>query len=505
MTSNKIKEYINVAYKKYGMIQNPLEIESFVEFLNNINCKNVLKIGNSNDGVFYILNNFSNTDGIKIAIDINKPESDSYNFTKNTFIIKKNSNEIDCINEIKKILNDELFDLIFIDDDYSYKNLKSNFDNYQNFLVDGGYIVFNNINHFSSKSNLSCEVYKFWKEIKSNYSNCIEYSKKSFGGIGIVQIFKNKKNIKINLEYQKPNIIHFTNYGESNLNTIISIRDRDTKIPIYFNEFTFEKNCPTYFILPLVNYDFNEDKNFSGFLVEFYDKDKKLIDSKDLLIKKNEQLIESYTLNYYAFDNLFINYKQFFYDKIYDPFIDDEIETVIDIGANVGLFSNYISWKKNVKIIHALEPVSKPFNELRKQFCRYNGVKCHKIAIHYNNGKSIINTNDSESILNTFLNTCKTNNLTEEVEIMTLPTFLNSNNIDSVDLIKLDVEGLEYEIIHSMNDRELMRSKRWLIEYHLNENNKTENLKNRFTRLGYQVTDVSECSGIQGFFFAKKI
>ena len=60
-----------------------------------------------------------------------------------------------------------------------------------------------------------------------------------------------------------------------------------------------------------------------------------------------------------------------------------------------------------------------------------------------------------------------------------------------------------------MNDKQILRSKNWLIQYHKNDDGIVEILQNRFLRLGYLVTNVSEQIpnniGRQGFFFAKKI
>jgi FkbM family methyltransferase len=266
----------------------------------------------------------------------------------------------------------------------------------------------------------------------------------------------------------------------------------------------------TWWVVPLMNYNFTDDHYIGSFILEFYDINKNLVDSKELKIKDVFNKIENVgTRIYDGFDSLWINYKQMFLDKIYDVFIDDNIETVIDVGANVGIFSNYISWKKNVKLIHAIEPVSKPFEELKKQFYYYHHIKCHKLGIHYNSGKDFIKVDHNQSILNTFLNVSTQTNSVEEVNVSTLPEFMDNCALNTVDLIKLDVEGLEYEILNSMNDKQILRSKNWLIEYHINYDGKAEILQNRFSRLGYLVTNVPDQIpnniGIQGFFFAKKI
>jgi len=209
---------------------------------------------------------------------------------------------------------------------------------------------------------------------------------------------------------------------------------------------------------------------------------------------------------------LFINFKQMFYDKIYDQCGIEDVKTVIDLGANVGLFSKYISRKKEVRCIHALEPAEKPYKELKNQFYYYNNVHCHKIGVHYFNGKSKINFDQESSILSTFLDNAGGTRTTEEVDVKTLPDFMNSVNLPTVDLIKVDIEGLEYEVFNSMSDKDILRCSNWIVEYHLNDDGKAEILQNRFTHLGYKVQNVpdqvpqflNQGVAIQGFFFAKK-
>jgi len=519
MNTNQIRDVIDIAYKEYSMIQNPIEIQKFSEFFVSLNCKNILEIGTFLGGTFYTMCKLSNLDGKKISIDcpdVIAPGSevvkqkhnqiDEYliKFAKDVVIIRDNSKSEECLKKLEKSLQGELLDFIFIDGDHTYDGVKSDFLNYKKYLKDGGYIAFHDIDYHSSTISIGCEVYKFWNEIKEEY-DFIEFKQGSFGGIGLVRIFENKIKVNIRLEYEYPNKINFINEKNLNLETTVSIKDRDTKIPIYFCDMHFLENCPILYIIPIVNYNFNQDENFSGFLIEIYDKNKNLLDSKDLKIKNRTIEHSMFTRNYHAFDCLFINYKKIFYDKIYDAFISDNIETAIDVGANVGLFSNYLSWKKNIKLIHAIEPVLKPFTELKKQFYYYNSVKCHKLGIHYNSGKNFIKVDNNQSILDTN----NQNDSVEEVDICTLPSFMNSNGLNVVDLIKMSIGGLEYEILNSMNDSEILRCKNWLIEYHINHDGKCEILQNRFSKLGYLITNVPEQVqnkvNIQGFFFAKKI
>ena len=524
MNTNQIRDVIDIAYKEYSMIQNPIEIQKFSEFFVSLNCKNVLEIGTFLGGTFYTMCKLSNTDGKKISIDCpdvivpgsevvkqkhNQIDEYLVKFAKNVVIIRDNSKSEECFQKLEKELQGESLDFIFIDGDHTYEGVKSDFTNYKKYLKDGGYIAFHHIDYLSSTISIGCEVYKFWNELKDEY-DFIEFKQGSFGGIGLVQVFKHKKDLDLSVAFEPPNKISISTNSHLDFNGYISIRDKHTKIPIYHFPLSFTGDNQTCWFVPLINYNFTDDSYIGSFELEFYDINKHLVDSKELKIKDVYNKIENVgTRIYDGFDSLWISYKQMFLDKIYDVFIDDNIETVIDVGANAGIFSNYISWKKNVKLIHAIEPVLKPFNELKKQFYYYNNVKCHKLGIHYNSGKEFINVNNNQSILSTFLNTSPHTTSVEEVNICTLQEFMDNCALNTVDLIKLDVEGLEYEILNSMNDKQILRSKNWLIEYHINYDGKAEILQNRFSRLGYLVTNVPDQIpnniGIQGFFFAKKI
>lgn len=511
MNTNQIRDVIDIAYKEYAMIQNPIEIQKFSEFFVSLNCKNILEIGTYLGGTFYTMCKLSNPDGKKISIDCpdviapcsevvkqkhNQIDEYLIKFATNVVIIRDNSNSEQCFQKLEKELQGQSLDFIFIDGDHTYEGVKSDFINYKKYLKDGGYIAFHDIDYPSSTISLGCEVYKLWNELKEKY-DFIEFKQGSFGGIGLVRVFKHKIDLDLSVTFESPNKIYISTNSHLDFDGYISIRDKHTKIPIYHCPLNFAGSNHTYLVVPLANYNFTDDPYIGSLILEFYDINKHLVYSKELKIKDVYNKIENVgTRIYDGFDSLWINYKQLFLDKIYDVFIDDNIETVIDVGANVGVFSNYISWKKNIKLIHTIEPILKPFTELKKQFYYYNHIKCHKLGIHYNTGTDFIKVpSHTDSV--------------EEVNICTLPEFMDNHALNTVDLIKLDVGGLEYEILNSMNDKQILRSKNWLIQYHKNDAGIVEILQNRFLRLGYLVTNVSEQISnnvvIQGFFFAKKI
>jgi FkbM family methyltransferase len=514
-----IDKLIYYSYKNYKLTQLPSEIKSFCEFYNTLNCKNILEIGSLYGGTFFLLCKLSNLKGKKISIDypfygeqseqmkFRKTKEKMKSFAEDVHLIEADSHDLLSLEKLKEILNGEKLDFIFIDGDHSYEGVKKDFEMYASLLKDGGYVAFHDINDTTFHRDCNCFVHELWNQL--NIENKFEFNSHGCAmGIGVVQIFKHRKKLNLEIKFEGPSTLYINNLNCDDLNIVVSIRDRDTKIPIYFTELNFSKSCNSLFLIPQINYDFVNDENFSGFLLEFYDIDKNFIDSKEIIIKERKTAIDRKTRNYNIFDCLFINYKQLFYDKIYDNLDLNDVKTVIDIGANVGLFSNYISYKPNVRLIHAIEPCSTSFNELKKQFFYYNGVKCHNIGIHYFDGISKLKINKEMSILNTFINNECTH--TEDVKVTTLPRFLDDVGLNTVDLIKMDIEGLEYEVLNSINDDQILRGHKYIIEYHLNDDGKAEILQNRFRKLGYTVQNfpdlipcyVNNNIAFQGFFFA---
>lgn len=520
---NNILSVIDFSYRNYNLTQVSSEIIDFSKFYKELNCKNILEIGSLYGGTFYVLCKLSKLEGKKISIDYPaydnqeetmrqlKTQEKMKTFASDVHIIQGDSHNQSTVDSLKKVLNGEELDFIFIDGDHSYDGVKMDFEMYSQFLKDGGYIAFHDINDTEFHRGLNCHVAKFWNELK-DYKKIEFNSHSMYMGIGLIQVHKHKKKLNMTVTFGAPDRLNLHNMDFSDLDLIVSVRDRDTKIPIYHTDLQFTTGNNGFFLIPQMNYNFAEDPNFSGFLIEYYDKNKNFVDSTDLKIKERSSPIPVVTRNYGPFDCLFIPFRQIFYDKIYDNFGLDEVKTVIDLGANVGLFSNYMSWKKEVRRIYALEPTSVAFDELKKQFYYFNNVLPRKLGIHYFNGKAKIYVDENQSILSTFLNdTIKTKTF-EEVDVMTLPEFMNSVNFPTVDLVKMDIEGLEYEVFNSMSDRDVQRVDRWIVEYHANENKNAEILQDRLQSMGYSIQNFPDqvpqyTNGgvaIQGFFFARK-
>lgn len=511
-----INDIISTAYTKYGMMQMAKEVEDFSKFFRDLECKNIMEIGTYAGGLFSVMCKLSDQNGIKISVDLptypDQENTEAYRnflndyktFSRNVYFVSADSHKQETLDRVKEILNGQELDFLFIDGDHSYDGVKQDFHMYRELVKDGGYIGFHDINDTEFHRSLNCHVAPFWNELKNEHES-IEFNTHAYCmGIGIVQVFKHKRKLDISVSFEAPDKIHINNNSHHNLDLIVSVRDKRTKVPIYFCDLSFTVPYIGWWIMPLMNYDWQADPYCEGFIVEFYDKDRNFIDSKEITIKELDVKKSFGTRHFSPFDCLWINYKQMFLDGIYDSLDMDNLNVVLDIGANVGMFTNYIALR-NAKTIHAIEPNQKAYEQLKKQFYYQHGVKLHKVGIDTEDCQKTLYTNNENSTISSFLNKTSSDISEELISMYRLRTFCKNQNLSKVDLIKMDIEGMEYGIFDSLSDTDILLCDRYLVEYHLNslENDRVKTLISRLESLGYFVEiHPDNAENTQGFFFA---
>ena len=120
---------------------------------------------------------------------------------------------------------------------------------------------------------------------------------------------------------------------------------------------------------------------------------------------------------------------------------------VFDLGGYKGEWSQQIYNKYKCKI-YIFEPVHKFYINLKNKF------KNNKNIIIINNGVS-----DSEKIVKISLDKdassiFKTNPNGEKIRLINLLNFMEVNKIENIDLIKINIEGGEYEILEDIINKE---------------------------------------------------
>jgi FkbM family methyltransferase len=155
-------------------------------------------------------------------------------------------------------------------------------------------------------------------------------------------------------------------------------------------------------------------------------------------------------------------YRSIFVRGIYDPNLVTIINTLfpkdgifIDAGANMGYVSLLVSRAIGIGHIFALEPSSRDFDRLEDNI-NINGlgdiISPYRLSVSDKNGKAqLLIANEERSALNTlgFEISCKGVEKigVEEVDTITLDSFVEKEGIKQVDVLKLDIEGSEFHAL----------------------------------------------------------
>lgn len=147
----------------------------------------------------------------------------------------------------------------------------------------------------------------------------------------------------------------------------------------------------------------------------------------------------------------------------------DERDIVIDLGANIGMFTGFALWKGAQKV-YAFEPVPYVLDYL-KQTVEVNdyGNKVEIIPWAVMDKKGEIDICiDEENFGGSSCVLPREKSKKVKAKAVTLDEFVEENNIDRIDFIKADIEGAErYMLMGAKNVLREFRPKLALCTYHL--------------------------------------
>ncbi|AFY81364.1 FkbM family methyltransferase [Oscillatoria acuminata] len=142
--------------------------------------------------------------------------------------------------------------------------------------------------------------------------------------------------------------------------------------------------------------------------------------------------------------------------------IRQSIDIIFDIGANIGQTSIKLAKKFPNSEIHCFEPVQKTFEELEANvkpyknihpYCLGFGKKKEKKEI-YIYSKSVLASCIPKSPVISSRKSCAVATL----ELETIDDYCHKHQISSIDLLKVDTEGFDFEVIQGA--QELIENKR---------------------------------------------
>lgn len=209
-------------------------------------------------------------------------------------------------------------------------------------------------------------------------------------------------------------------------------------------------------------------KNIIRFLNYIFGRNNRFSDEIKLsLLKKKKRFIKGsinlskYQLYYIDSASLYSQYIEIVNNNIYAFSENAEPKYIIDCGANIGLSALYFNNKYPNSEIIAFEPHPDIFEILEKNTQNNKNIKCIQSAIW--NKEGIIKFNSINSDASSITQNIN-NSKSIEVKTEQLKKYLNK----SVDFLKIDIEGAEYEVIMDIKD-ELKQVKNIFIEYHCND------------------------------------
>lgn len=281
------------------------------------------------------------------------------------------------------------------------------------------------------------------------------------------------------------------NYGyDIKLYLNITIRCMTSNAPMYW--FNLNLTEPTsYFVIPIPVHvmKFEGMKDFRGFKIEFYNLNNELIGSKNLVV--NDRIPNIPSFKFKPFDCNYVNYHEFFIDRCFSGLGLEDLDTVIDIGANVGLFAKYMYSINTKKVIlveanpylrDSIETLLDDDNERSVIYMNPIYKEHTKIPFRFSMENTTIGSN--------YFGTDDPNygQLTNVIECdtITLDDILKENNYERISLLKCDIEGGEYPFFESVTDDQIKLIDRFMIEFHGNHNNEVSPIIEKLKRNDFE-------------------
>ena len=120
-----------------------------------------------------------------------------------------------------------------------------------------------------------------------------------------------------------------------------------------------------------------------------------------------------------------------------------ETSVVLDVGSYEGDFAATMSEKYNC-FVHAFEPVPAFYKIIKQRFKNNDKVIIHNMGLSHMTKKERISLMDKASSV--FV---KSSN-SVSIQLKNITEFLEENHIQKVDLIKLNIEGGEYNLLEAL-------------------------------------------------------
>ena len=168
-------------------------------------------------------------------------------------------------------------------------------------------------------------------------------------------------------------------------------------------------------------------------------------------------------------------------------------DVVLDVGANIGLFSIWIARRAPLARVFAFEPMPENSAALLRNLKGWaHRIELREVAIGAATGVGVME-NGGERTLDHRLAT-NTGQAGATVPVMTLDDAVGLADKAMIDLLKIDIEGAEADVLAAASPSALRRVRRIAIEYHDHIRPGTLRDVQKLLAPNHRITDVSGTS-----------
>jgi len=147
----------------------------------------------------------------------------------------------------------------------------------------------------------------------------------------------------------------------------------------------------------------------------------------------------------------------------------DKFPVVVDLGAGKGKFGEMILEKYPSSRIILVEPAPLQFQELTKKFEKQDNVEILEAAVgneENNHGKFYLNKTWSGNSLHKPLIAEKDIQGEITVRLVTLEDIFSLFHLEKIDLLKVDIEGEEWNLFENFSKHDFERIQQISVEFH---------------------------------------
>jgi FkbM family methyltransferase len=180
---------------------------------------------------------------------------------------------------------------------------------------------------------------------------------------------------------------------------------------------------------------------------------------------------------------------EIFFDGAYeqDAIPWDEVHSIVDVGANAGVATIWFAGRAPLATVLAIEPSPSVLPLLTANVTRNglgNRVRVLAMALGSAPGSARVERAESSLVMRTSVAKESGPNV---VPVLTLAQALE--NYDEVDVLKLDIEGSEYDVLLTAEEYVIRKIRVLVCEHHEVVGHKSFEIVDRLRSLGFRVAE----------------